>query len=236
MGQISTMFIDHRERSGLEHLVIKYLEAKDLHYVIKENMITDYAFGNVGIEAKTIHDYMGSLYSGHLDKQLQNLDDNYDQPILMIHVTIDSYISRARKGVRRIAFAKIFNEFTGSLARFHTDYDISIMSFTTASEAARVIAKRFEKHGTLGKSSEYRLMRKTASYDRRVDVLRTVGCSEGVAKALLEEYGSISEITSLTPKELQTMPGIGKITASKILNCFISEEPIVDEKVKLKRA
>ena len=53
---------------------------------------------------------------------------------------------------------------------------------------------------------------------------------------MLEEYGSISEITSLTPKELQTMPGIGKITASKIHNCFISEEPIVDEKVKLKRA
>jgi 5'-3' exonuclease len=32
------------------------------------------------------------------------------------------------------------------------------------------------------------------------------------------------------------MPGIGKITASKILNCFVSEEPIVDEKVKMKRA
>tara|TARA_R100000152_G_C6776529_1_gene205706 strand:+ start:51 stop:752 length:702 start_codon:yes stop_codon:yes gene_type:complete len=233
---MKTLFIDHRERSGLEKLVIKYCETKNLPYVMKENMITDYAFENVGIEAKTIQDYMGSLYSGHLDKQLQNLDDNYDQPILLIHGTIDQYISRARRGGKRIPFAKIFNEFTGSIARFHTDYDISIMAFTTASEAARVIAKRFEKHGSLGKSSEYRIMRKTASFDRRVDVLRTVGCSESVAKALLEEFGSISEITSLSPKELQTMPGIGKITASKILNCFISEDPIVDEKIKMKRA
>ncbi len=79
-------------------------------------------------------------------------------------------------------------------------------------------------------------MRKTASYGRRVDALRTVGCSGGVAKALVGENGSIHEITSLTPKELQTMPGIGKITASKILNCFVSEEPIVDEKIKMKRA
>ena len=70
---MKTLFIDHRERSGLEKLVIKYCDTKGLHYEMKENMITDYAFGNVGFEAKTIHDYMGSLYSGHLDKQLQNL-------------------------------------------------------------------------------------------------------------------------------------------------------------------
>ena len=233
---MKTLFIDHRERSGLEKLVIKYCETKGLHYEMKENMITDYAFGNVGFEAKTIHDYMGSLYSGHLDKQLQNLDDNYNQFFLIVHGTIDNYISRARRGGRKLPFAKIFNEFLGSLARFHTDYDLNLLCFSTTSEAARFICKRFEKDGTLGKSSKYRVMRKTASEDRRVDVLRAVGCSESIAKALLDKFGSISEITSLSPTELETMPGIGKITASKILNCFVSEDPIVDEKIKMKRA
>ena len=84
--------------------------------------------------------------------------------------------------------------------------------------------------------SDYRLMRKTASEDKRIDVLRTAGCTEAVAKILLKEYGSIGEIVSVSPSELQTLPGIGKITATKILNCFISENPIVDEKIKMKRA
>tara|TARA_R100001480_G_scaffold146045_1_gene144455 strand:+ start:528 stop:1229 length:702 start_codon:yes stop_codon:yes gene_type:complete len=230
------MFIDYRERSGLEKLVMKYLDKNELKYQMKENMITDYAFANVGIEAKTIQDYMGSLYSGHLEKQLQNLDDNYTQMYLVVHGSLDSYIAGARRGGKKIPYAKAFNVFLGSLARFSTDYDINICHFQTPSEAARFICKRFEKDGTLGKSSAYRLMRKTASEDKRIDVLRTAGCTEAVAKILLKEYGSISEIVSVSPSELQTLPGIGKITATKILNCFISENPIVDEKIKMKRA
>jgi len=230
------MFIDHRERSGLEKLVMKYLDKNDLKYQMKENLITDYAFGNVGIEAKTIQDYMSSLYSGHLEKQLQNLDDNYGQIYLLVHGGLDSYIAGARRGGKKIPYAKAFGVFLGSLARFSTDFDINILHFTSASEAGRFICKRFEKDGTLGKTSTYRLMRKTASEDRRMDVLRATGCSEAVAKILLKEYGSISEITSISPSELQTLPGIGKITASKILNCFISEDPIVDQKIKMKRA
>ena len=231
-----TMFIDHRERSGLETLVMRYLDKKGHRYEMKENLITDYAFGNVGIEAKTIQDYMSSLYSKHLDKQLQNLDDNYNQIYLVVHGTLDSYIAGARKGGKKLRYASVFDIFLGSLARFSTDYDINILHFTTASEAGRFICKRFEKDGTLGKTSHYRVMRKTASEDRRVDILRAVGCSEAVAKILLKEYGSIGEIASVSPLELQTLPGIGKITASKILNCFVSEDPIVDEKIKMKRA
>mgnify|MGYP003662036257 FL=1 len=43
------MFIDHRERSGLEVLVKKYCDKKGLPYEERENLITDYAFGRVGL-------------------------------------------------------------------------------------------------------------------------------------------------------------------------------------------
>lgn len=233
---MKTLFIDHRERSGLEALVMKYCDRRDLNYTKKTNLITDYAFADVGIEAKTIHDYMGSLYNRHLDRQLQNLDDNYTHVYLLVHGTLDAYIARARKGGKRIPYARAFSTFIGSLARFSTDYEISVLCFPTASEAARFICKRFEKHGSLGSSSTYRLMRKTASEDRRVDILRAAGSSEANAKRLLEQFGSINEIASASPKELQALPGIGKITASRILNSFISEEAVADEKIKMKRA
>ena len=78
------LFIDHRERSGIEELVKKYCENNSLHYQVRENLITDYAFASVGIEAKSVPDFMGSLFSGHLERQLQNLDDNYNQIVLIV--------------------------------------------------------------------------------------------------------------------------------------------------------
>lgn len=230
------LFIDHRERSGLETLIKKYCDKKGLPYQERENLITDYAFGRVGIEAKSIQDYMGSLYSGHLERQLQNLDDNYTEMILVVHGTIDHYILQAKKGGKNLQFPRVFNAYLGSLARFSNDYDVSIFTFSDRSSAARFISKRFEKHGTLGQSSTYRLMRKTATEDRRIDALRMTGCSEAIARRLLEEYGSISEITSMTPKELQSIEGVGKITANRILHCFNSEEPVAAEKIKMTRA
>ena len=40
------LFIDHREKSGLEVLVQKYCEKNSLQYQIRENLITDYAFAS----------------------------------------------------------------------------------------------------------------------------------------------------------------------------------------------
>jgi ERCC4-type nuclease len=230
------LYIDNRERSGLEDLVKKYCDKTGLMYVVNQNLITDYAFASVGIEAKSIGDYMGSLFSGHLERQLQNLDDNYNQMILLIWGSLDQYVTKARRGGRKTSFAKAFGIFHGSIARFHNDYDVSIMIMPDRSSAARFICKRFEKHGTLGAPTTYRLLRKTASEDRRIDLLRAAGCSEAIAKRLLARFGSISEITSCSPKELQEAEGVGKIRANRILLCLNSEEPVADEKVKMKRA
>lgn len=230
------MFIDHREKSGLEELVRNYLDKNNLFHQTRENLITDYAFSSVGIEAKSIQDYMQSLQSGHLQRQLQNLDDNYNTMILVIHGTVDKYVADARKAGRRIPYARAWASFVGSIARFMTDYDVHVVTFPDRSSAARFICKRFEKHGTLGSSSTYRIMRKTASEDRRVDILRAAGCSQAIANRMLEEFGSIAEITSASPKELQTIEGVGKIRAKRISQCLNSEEPVADERVKMSRA
>jgi len=230
------LFIDNRERSGLEDLVKKYCDKNKLNYQTRQNMITDYAFGSVGIESKSMADYMGSLYSGHLEHQLQNLDDNYNQGILLVWGTIDSYVSDARKGGRKIPFGRAWGGFIGSLARFSNDFDIQIITFPDRSSAARFICKRFEKHGTLGGAATYRVMRRTNSEDMRMDVLRSAGCSEAIAKRLIERHGSVAEITGLTLKELMKTEGVGKIRATKIMNVLNSEEPIANERVKMSRA
>lgn len=230
------LFIDHREKSGLEVLIQNYFEKNSLHYQVRENLITDYAFGSVGIEAKSVPDFMGSLFSGHLERQLQNLDDNYNQIVLIVWGTIDNYISQARRGGKKIRFASAWNTYLGALARFSTDYDINVFTFPDKSSAARFICKRFEKHGTLGRSSTYRVMRKTASEDRRIDILMAAGCSESIAKRLIKEFGSIAEIIEMSAKELQVVEGVGQIRANRILTCLNSEEPVADQRVRMARA
>ena len=231
------LFIDNRERSGLEDLVKKYIDKTDgLFHQTKQNMICDYAYRSMGIEAKSIHDYMGSMMSGHLEQQLHNLDDNYNQPILLIWGTLDNYLAQAVKAGRKIPYQRAWSSYIGSPSRFSTDYDIQIVTLPDRSSAARFICKRFEKDGTLGSSSTYRVLRKTTSEDMRVDTLRAAGASQVIAEKLLEEFGSVAEIAATPMKELITLKGLGKVRANKILAVLNSEDKIVSEKVRMSRS
>jgi DNA repair protein RadC len=69
-----------------------------------------------------------------------------------------------------------------------------------------------------------------------VDVLRSAGCSEALAKRLLDEFGSLAEIASQTPKELMVVKGLGKITAKKLSLLWPSEEKVPQERVRMARA
>jgi len=226
-----TIFIDNRERSGLEKLVMKHAAKAKIACEVQENLLSDYSFGEVGIEAKTMEDFFQSLHSGHLARQLDNMDDNLTRYALVIHGTLDKYVAGIKRRGRKIPYAAIEAQFIGALARFDVDYDVTIMHFPSTSAAARWIVKRCEKDGTVGSSST-RTLRRTASEDVRVDALRAVGCSEAQAKSLLAVFGCIIEISAATKKELMTIDGIGKVRAEAIHTGLTSEQPVVKERVK----
>ena len=230
------LFIDNRERSGLEEAVKKHADKCKVPFEVKQNMITDYCYGSLGIEAKTIDYYFQSLHSGHLGHQLDNMDDNYNNMILVIHGIVEKHVANLRKRGNRTPYARIEAQFIGSLARLDVDYDLTIMHFPTASAAARWIVKRCEKDGTLGSIATYRSMRRTSSEDIRVDALRGIGCSEAIAKRLLIKYGSLAEIAGATQKELMALEGIGKIRAKSIVEAFNSESAVTKDRVKITQA
>jgi len=227
------LFIDNRERSGLEEGVKRHADRAGIPWEVKQNLITDYCYGQLGIEAKSMDDYFASLQSGHLQHQLENMDDNYNRMILVIHGRVDKYVGNMRRRGGRTPYARIEAMFIGSLARLDVDFDITIMHFDTPSTAARWIVKRCEKDGTIGGISTYRTLRRTTSEDIRIDGLRAIGCSEAIAKRMIERFGSIAEITGASVKELMTLEGVGKIRAKRISEALNSEEPVVKERVKI---
>ena len=70
----------------------------------------------------------------------------------------------------------------------------------------------------------------------RLDVLIAAGCSEQIAKRLLDAHGSVAEIGGLDLKTLMETEGVGKVRAKRIMDAFNSEEAQVREKVKMTRA
>ena len=237
------LYIDNRERSGLEQAVkdkadnnMKDGKPHPIKWEVNQNLICDYSYGQVGIEAKSIDDYFSSLQGGHLASQLASMDENYNHMILVIHGKLDAYIARLKKRGNRTPYARIQAQFYGSLARIDVDFDITIMHFATPSTAAYWIVKRCEKDGTLGSISTYRTMSRTSSEDIRIDGLRALGCSEAIAKRLLKEFGSITEIAGANAKELMALEGIGKIRAKAIVNALNSESAVSKEKVKITNA
>lgn len=228
-----TLYIDNRERSGLEDLIKKHADKEKIKWEVKQNLITDYCYGQLGIEAKTIQDYFQSLQSGHLQHQLENMDDNFNRMVLVIHGTVDKYVGLMRKRGNKTPFPRVQAQFIGSLARFDVDFDLTIMHFATSSEAARWIVKRCAKDGTIGSASTYRTLRRTTSEDVRMDGLRAIGCSEAIAKRLLARFGSIAELCGASVKELMKIEGVGKIRAKAISEALNSEEKVVKERVKL---
>lgn len=233
---MKTILIDYRERSGLEDLVRKHAERSKMTTETQENLLADYVCGGLGIEAKTVQDFFQSLQSGHLRNQLANMDDNFERYALVVHGTLDRYVAdMRRRGNRKTSFAQIQAQFIGALARFDVDFDVTLMLFSTSSEAARWIVKRCEKDGTLGSSTTLKALRRTSSEDVRIDALRGAGCSENMARALLERFGSITEIAGATRRQLMTVDGIGKVRAEMIQSVLSSESPVVKDTVRKTR-
>ena len=106
-----TLYIDNRERSGLEDLIKKHADKEKIKWEVKQNLITDYCYGQLGIEAKTIQDYFQSLQSGHLQHQLENMDDNFNRMVLVIHGTVDKYVGLMRKRGNKTPFPRVQAQF-----------------------------------------------------------------------------------------------------------------------------
>ena len=120
-----TIYIDNRERSGLEKLVMRHAAKAKITCEVQENMLSDYSFGEVGIEAKTMEDFFQSLHSGHLARQLDNMDDNLSRYALVIHGTLDKYVAGIKRRGRQTPYSAIEAQFIGALARFDVDYDFT---------------------------------------------------------------------------------------------------------------
>lgn len=201
------IIVDHREyRSS----VVKNLTVKGTYIEPQQLDIGDYILSSrIGIERKNVDDYLDSLMTGKLFKQIIQLRNAYSRPILIIEGE-DLFTKR------NISHNAIF----GSLASISVDYGVPILKTKDAFETAdllHVIARREQKED---KKAVAVRGEKTQMSDRERQQFIIEGLpnvSAVIAKRLLAHFGSIKDIVNASEKELQQVKGVGKNIAEDII-------------------
>lgn len=228
------MIVDSNERGALCESVLRKAEKQGLIVIRKPLVVGDYLLGNACVEAKSINDLFLSSHSGHLWRQLENMDINYERFFLVVHGGIDKYVAMAKKTGKKVTYTRIQNELTGTIARIMSDFDCQVFYTPNLSEAALFITKLHNKLHKPASSHGARTIRRVASNDIRADMLLAIpGIGKDMADRILEECGSIEEMCF--PESLKKIKGLGEVLRGRIIQALTSEEKMVVER-KVKRS
>ena len=227
------MIVDSNERGVLCDSVLRKAEKAGLSVIRKPLVVGDYLLGEACVEAKSINDLFLSSHSGHLWRQLENMDINYQRFFLVIHGGLDKYVAMAKKTGKKVTYTRIQNELTGTIARIMSDFECQVFYTPNVSEAALFITKLHNKLHKPASSHGARTIRRVASNDIRADMLLAIpGIGKDMADRILEECGSIEEMCF--PESLKKIKGLGDVLRGRIVQALTSEEKMVVER-KVKR-
>ena len=224
-----TIKIDSNERGKLCEAVIRKANSVGLIVERQQLIVGDYLLGAACVEAKSVGDLLHSCDSGHLWKQLDNMDANYERFFLLSHGSIKEYVKLHKK-----AYSAVQSKLVGLIARIMSDFDCQVFFTANTSEAAQFIIKLHNKLHKPASRHGAQAIRRVSTNDVRKDVLLAIpGIGPTMADRLLKECGSIEEM--LYMESLKKVKGLGDKMAKRIIAVLTSESVIHVEKSILKR-
>ena len=219
------LIIDSNERGSLCESIERRATKSGLNIVRKPLLVGDYLLGGALVEAKSIGDLFQSSHNGHLWRQLDNMDANYERFFLVVHGSIDKYVAMAKKNGKKVTYSRIQNELMGTIARVMSDFECQVFYTPNLSEAAMFVVKLHDKlHKPASKHGAHAL-RRVSSNDIRLDMLLAVpSIGREIAERLLEQCGSIEEM--VFPESLKKVKGLGDTRRSLLVKVLTSEEEV----------
>ena len=220
--------IDSREDSQLARHLIEICERDKIEYEKVWLEIGDYIIGDCCIEAKSSADFLASVRNKRIFNQLDNMDRTYNKNIILIYGDLDyalTYLKRTKYNTIQWR-NKLKKMFVGALTSIalHTDVKpVWVDSYRTAAHIIAATTEHIDKDLIIHKE----LPKKIKTDDVRIDILTEIkGVSIDKAKALLETFGSIAELTMSSITDIVKHKGIGKVTAVSILKALNSENEV----------
>lgn len=207
------MIADHRETASN---VVREIYRLDCEVETRQLDVGDFVISQrVGIERKTVSDFLQSLVDGRLLDQTKNLAENFERPILIL----EGKGLYTERGIHP-------NAIRGALACIVLDFGVSLVPTENEKDTAKMItsiARREQKEEE--KKIPVRSDRKalTLSDMQRYIVEGLPGVSAVLAERLLDYFGRVERIMSSSMKELQEVEGIGEGKAREIRKVLTSE-------------
>ncbi len=201
------IFADFREKGSN---AIKELIELEVDLKLDSLPNADYILSSrVGVEVKTVNDFVESIIDGRLLQQIKNLKNNFERPLLVIEGMEDIY------SVRNVHA----NAIRGMLAAIGVSYGVPILytkNFRDTAQMLNIIAK-CEQDET-GKDFSLHPEKKALSIKEQQEYIISSlpGVGSALAKPLLKHFKSIKNVINAEHKQLEEVEKIGKKKAEKI--------------------
>ena len=219
------LIIDTNERGPLCESIQRKAIKSGLKVVRETLVVGDYLLGAACVEAKSIGDLFQSSHSGHLWRQLDNMDANYARFFLVVHGSVAKHVAMAQRNGKRLTHSRIQNELTGTIARIMSDFECQVFYTPNISEAAMFITKLHDKLHKPASKHGAQAIRRVSTNDVRKDLLLSIpGIGPELVDRLLEKCGSIEEM--VFSESLKQVKGLGTRKRSLIIEVLTSEAAV----------
>ncbi|MCS4540812.1 MAG: DEAD/DEAH box helicase [Euryarchaeota archaeon] len=205
-NQKITIYVDSRElASGIGRELLEY----NINIQSTQLEVADYLLSNrIGVERKTVEDFLQSLIDGRLLSQLIELKRNFAKPILIVEGE-DLYSHRNIHP----------NAIRGVIASIAVDLGMPMIWTKDRQETAAFlfsIAKREQEEQKVEIRLRGEKKAMTLAEQQQFIVEGLPGISAELAKRLLEKFETIRKIVNASQEELKEVKGIGESRAKEI--------------------
>lgn len=204
---------DHREKGNK---IMKDFLDMGMKIDLKKLDYADYILSSrVGVELKSVEDFVVSLLDGRLLEQVKMLKENFERPLIVIEGTEDIF---SQRNVHP-------NAIRGLFATIIVNYGVPIIQTKNSTETAAllaIIAKREQENG----GREARLHQKkplTMSEIQEYIVSAFPSVGPSLAKELLKNFKTIKKIANASEDELKKVDGVGDKIAKSIKSVVENE-------------
>ena len=217
---MSKIIVDYRENKEIVKELYKNkidVEIRALNsadFVMQVKDVND-NIKDLGIERKTISDFLNSIIDKRILKQLIVLKEHFPLQLLIL------------EGEENIYAIRDFhpNSIRGMLSSIAIDFQIPLIYTKNVRDTAAylaLIAKRLEKPR---KNINLLAKRKPLTLKEQQEhfIGSLPGIGDNLAKALLNEFKSIKNIVNAEEKELTNVEKIGRLKSKKIKEVLDSE-------------
>ena len=207
------IIVDKREKNSMVYAELVNKKA-DVKFDFLE--VADYIIGNIGIERKTINDFISSMLNKRLLRQIENLKQ-FERQMLII----EGFSEERMYGKGKLND----NAIRGMILSVMFDFQIPTL-FTEDEEDTANFLIILDKHLTKSKK-EISLKPKRRAYSVKEQLQFIVesfpGIGPALAKQLLSRFKTIKRITNASLPEIEQVPKLGKKKARLIKEIIETE-------------